>query len=98
MSLHHTCDVVQMLNLDLVGNGDSRWVNESIKRAMKGLTPSRKEFISSCLTEDPSERRTASDLIKSKVLQEVSASVCMCVWVRVLFVVSSWTFEKFYNL
>ncbi len=62
-----------MLNLDLLGNGDGHRVNnDSIKRAMQGLTMSRKEFISSCLMEDPLQRRTAADLIKSKVLQEVS--------------------------
>lgn len=61
-----------MLNLDLLGNGDSHRVNqESIKRAMQGLTISRKEFISSCLEEDPLKRLTASTLIKSKVFQEV---------------------------
>lgn len=63
----------QMLNLDLLANGDSRRVNQdAINRAMKGLTKNRKEFIASCLEEDPSKRVTASALIKSKVLQEVS--------------------------
>ena len=61
-----------MLNLDLLGNGDGHRVNnDSIRRAMHGLTQSRKEFISSCLLEDPLKRRTAADLIKSSVLQEV---------------------------
>lgn len=61
-----------MLNLDLLANGDSRRVNQdSIDRAMKGLTKSRKEFISACLEKDPSKRVTASALMKSKVLQEV---------------------------
>lgn len=63
---------LEMLNLDLLANGDSRRVNQdSITRAMKGLTKSRKEFISSCLIKDPSMRVTASTLMKSKVLQEV---------------------------
>lgn len=64
--------IFQMLNLDLLANGDNRRVNqESIDRAMQGLTKSRKEFISSCLEKDPSKRVTASALMKSKVLQEV---------------------------
>ena len=70
----------QMLNLDLLANGDSRRVNqESINRAMQGLNKSRKEFISACLEEDPAKRLTASALMKSRVLQEVRYLVCMCV-------------------
>lgn len=61
-----------MLNLDLLANGDSRRVNQdAIHRAMQGLNKSRKEFISSCLETDPSQRVTAFTLMKSKVLQEV---------------------------
>ena len=70
----------QMLNLDLLANGDNRRVNqEAINRAMQGLTKHRKEFISSCLEEDPAKRLTASALIKSRVFQEVCASVCTCI-------------------
>lgn len=63
---------LEMLNLDLLANGDSRRVNQdSITRAMQGLNEFRKEFISSCLEKDPLQRVTASALMKSKVLQEV---------------------------
>ena len=73
-----------MLNLDLLANGDNRRVNqEAINRAMQGLTKNRKEFISSCLEEDPTKRLTASVLSKSRVFQEVCVCVCVCVYVYV---------------
>ena len=72
----------KMLNLDLLANGDSRRVNqEAINRAMQGLDPARKEFISSCLEEDPTKRLTASALIKSKVFQEVRSVSNICLFV-----------------
>lgn len=62
-----------MLNLDLLGNGDSRRVNlVDINQALQTVDPSRKVFIASCLEEDPSKRPTAAVLIKSRVLQEVT--------------------------
>ena len=72
----------QMLNLDLLGNGDGRPCPvkpESIARAVEGLEGPRRHFIRLCLSVDPSQRHTASALLKLPVLQEVRGGVC--VWI-----------------
>ena len=64
-----------MLNLDLLGNSDSRHTlvnSEAIHHAVEGLeNEHHRAFIKLCLQEDPGVRPKASALLKHRVLQEV---------------------------
>ena len=79
----------QMLNLDLLGAGEaSRSIvkKDVIDNVLANLRPERRQqFIRMCLSEDPSIRPRASQLLKNPVLQEVLCvcvcAVCVCVCV-----------------
>lgn len=66
---------LEMLNLELLGNGDSHpgrvAMKQLIQHALEGLDEPRREFIKSCLQEEPSLRPRATSLLKQAVLQEV---------------------------
>ena len=62
----------QMLNLDLLGNGEHFLaVKESIGKYVDALEPHKKQFVELCLREDPKARPKANSLLKHPVLQEV---------------------------
>jgi nuclear receptor-binding protein len=66
---------LEMLNLDLLGAGEaSRSIvkKDVIDNVLANLRPERRQqFIRMCLSEDPSIRPRASQLLKNPVLQEV---------------------------
>ena len=69
-----------MLKLELLGGGEHRGIikKEDIELALNNLRPERRQqFITLCLSDDPSKRPRASQLLKNPVLQEV----CVCGWI-----------------
>ena len=68
-----------MLNLELLGTGEgsrSMVKRDDIDNVLKNLRPERRQFIELCLSDDPSKRLKASQLLKNPVLQEVR-SLCL---------------------
>ena len=63
----------QMLNLDLLGNGDnpSPVKKESIHQALERLSGPQRVFIELCLRERKEDRPSATSLLKHPALQEV---------------------------
>lgn len=65
----------QMLNLDLLGNGDNLLaLKEVIGKYVDALEPHKKQFVELCLRQDPKTRPKANELLTHPVLQEVIQS------------------------
>ena len=67
----------QMLNFDLLGNGEnpSRVKQESIHQALSGVIGPQQEFVDMCLRQNKEERPSATTLLKHPALQEVGDCV-----------------------
>lgn len=63
-----------MLNLDLLGNGDTTHSitrGDAVQKALDQLNPMTRDFIELCIDRNPEQRPKAQLLLKQPVLQEV---------------------------